>query len=76
MQDENIALKNRIAYLKTATYREREARAKLDLLKPGEKLVIIVDPKSTEPPKKDKRREVDTTKSNPEQWLEYFFPKS
>lgn len=76
LAEENEALRNKIAYLKTDIYKEREARAKLDLIKKGEKLVIIVDPKTDEDPAlKKKKKKVDATKSIPEQWIEYFFPE-
>ena len=38
---ENIEIKDKIAYLESDNYREKEAKDKLNLQKPGENVVVI-----------------------------------
>jgi cell division protein FtsB len=63
-------LKNKIIYYQSDSYKEKMLRAKLNLQKPGETVVVITpEPKAeiVEEKKRDKRL-------NPEKWWDYFFP--
>jgi hypothetical protein len=57
-----------IAYLKTDQYIEKEARTKLNLVKPGEKQINFTS--ST-----DSLAQVDLSKKSPNyiKWFNYFF---
>lgn len=66
---DNGQLSELIKYLDTPEYKEREAREKLNLKKPGEEVVVL--------PEDDNDGQVASaqaeTQSNPEKWLSYFF---
>lgn len=74
LQVENQNLQNLIAYYQTQSFKEKEARRKLGLVKPGENVVII----SKEPPP-SKTPAPSTTeepqKPNYRLWWEFFFEK-
>lgn len=74
LSEENFELKNKIAYYKTNSYRERLAREKLNLQKPGE-IVIVITPSS--PPSSEKKPVSKNTegdkRSNYQKWRDYFF---
>ena len=74
LEDSNTTLAEQILYLQTDSFKEREARTKLGLVKPGEK-VLVVPPaqKSIELPKPV---EAPKEKDNWQKWLEYFFKTS
>lgn len=57
-----------IEYLQTDSFKEREARLKLDLQKPGEKVVVISMPE-TDLINKEKQEK----KNNLNKWWRYFF---
>ena len=62
-------LKNNIVYYQSDSYKEKMLRAKLNMQKEGEKVVVITpEPKVEEVP--DTRTENLT---NPERWWRYFF---
>lgn len=64
-------LKNKIVYYQSDSYKEKMLRAKLNLQKKGEKVVVITpEPKAeiVEEKQADKR-------TNPEKWWDYFFPE-
>lgn len=74
---DNALTQNKIAYLESKDYQEREAKDKLNLQSPDENVVLvkptIVKENKTEekvspatPPQPEKI-------SNPEKWWEYFF---
>ena len=73
---DNTQLINLIAYLKTESFREKEARRKLGYKKPGEEVVAIpqdnfvhTDPGNT----KDSSPTPDQPQlSNPQKWWEYI----
>lgn len=76
LEGENIQLKNLIAYLKTESFREKEARRKLGYKKPGEQVVAIpqdnfihTDLGTTED---EQTTEPQTHLSNPQKWWEYI----
>lgn len=80
LNDTNIELKNLIAYLKTDSFKEREARRKLDYQKPGEKVLLIprseaeklrldISPSQAEEKPKSKIQIFSNWKA----WWEYMF---
>jgi len=76
IENENVQLKNLIAYLKTESFREKEARRKLGYKKPGEQVVAIpqdnfmyTDPGNT---KAEPTPESQPSLSNPQKWWEYI----
>ncbi|PIZ57094.1 hypothetical protein COY23_01890 [bacterium (Candidatus Torokbacteria) CG_4_10_14_0_2_um_filter_35_8] len=78
MEDENKNLGGLISYLKSEDYKEKEAKAKLDLKKPGEDVVIIPpkaksDTTSSEYQIEKEKEKVEDTRKNPEKWWQYFF---
>lgn len=63
---ENQKLKGELSYVKTPQFIEEEARNKLFLTKPNEKVVIIPTASSSANHKKE------VTKSNVQKWLDLF----
>ncbi|MDZ4248137.1 MAG: septum formation initiator family protein [Patescibacteria group bacterium] len=78
LEQRNLELKSLLAYYRTDSYKEKEARARLGYQQPGERVVVVPRPKNeelvsiTQP---GERAQPATPPSNPEQWLEYFFGK-
>lgn len=77
---ENSDITERIAYLESRDYKEREAKEKLNLQKPGETVVVITPGPSKEEIVENSNREKRILeiagiqeKSNPEKWWDYFF---
>jgi len=77
LNKENIQLKNLIAYLKTESFREKEARRKLGYKKPDENVVAIpqdnfihVEPGTTQT---ESSPENSIHLNNPQKWWEYIF---
>jgi len=69
LEDENLELTNLIEYFASSEYIEKEAREKLNLAKPGEKVVIVSKEKPLLPgDKKDFNQEI-----NFKTWWNYFF---
>lgn len=69
LSKDNGQLSELIKYLDTPEYKEREAREKLNLKKPGEEVVVL-------PEGSDQGQVASAqteTKSNPEKWFSYFF---
>ncbi|MBU4360523.1 septum formation initiator family protein [Patescibacteria group bacterium] len=66
LEKQNQELDQLIDFFSKQEFVEKQAREKLGLAKPGEKLVII--PKQQLPEK-----ELDQNKSMPELWFKYFF---
>ena len=77
LEKANLQIKNLIAYLKTESFREKEARRKLGYKKPGEQVVAL-------PQDNFVRTDLGTTKdagtpepeahlSNPQKWWDYIF---
>ena len=75
LEIENQNLKSQIAYYQTPSFKEKEARRKLGLVKPDEKVVIL----SKEPPKANNNppalSEEKPTKPNYQLWWEFFLKK-
>jgi len=77
LEQQNIQYKNLIAYLKTESFREKEARRKLGYQKPGETVIAIpkdsflhVDPGTT---KTNETLDNKPVLSNPQKWWDYVF---
>ena len=75
LEQQNAAFKNLIAYLKTESFKEKEARRKLGYRKPGEQVVAIpqdnfinTDPGNT---KGDAPVDNQPHLTNPQKWWEY-----
>ena len=70
---ENQNLKSQVAYYQTDSFKEKEAREKLGLAKPDEKVVILQnEPQSPAPTEATTEETVGEKKSNPRLWWEYF----
>ncbi len=76
LEEQNTQLKNLTAYYRTDSFKEKEARTRLNYQKPGERVIVVpmptgddssnltrpgIETKPTPPP------------SNPEAWWRYFF---
>lgn len=69
LQSEIATLKHQIVYYQSDSYREKMLRSKLNLQKPGEKVVVITPP----PAIQEVTDEKDKNLTNPQKWLKYFF---
>lgn len=70
---ENQNLKSQITYYQTDSFKEKEAREKLGLAKPDEKVVILQnEPQSPAPKETTSTENAGEKKSNPRLWWEYF----
>ena len=76
LEQQNVQYKNLIAYLKTESFREKEARRKLGYKKPGETVIAIpqdnflhIDPGTTQTNETPKNKPV---LSNPQKWWDYI----
>lgn len=72
LEKQNAEITDLIQYFRTESFQEREARRKLGLAKPGEKVVIVPtlsgkEEESIENPEHGKDW------SNPQRWWNYFF---
>ena len=77
IENENIETKDFVEYLKTNTYFEEQARRKLGLQEPGEKMLVINKDQLDENPYLNSETLVTNNniqlQSNPEKWFKYFF---
>jgi cell division protein FtsB len=73
IDEDNFELSNKIAYYKTNAYKERQAREKLNLQKPGEVVIVIPNTPQPEDKKGQSQKETKPQKSKPENWRDYFF---
>jgi cell division protein FtsB len=76
--DSNKQLESLLAYYQTDSYKEKEARIRLNFQKPGERVIPVPvkegdDTSSITQPGVE--TEPATPASNPKQWWEYFFSK-
>lgn len=69
LENEIQDLKNKIVYYQSDAYKEKMIRAKLNMKKEGEEVVVIAA--NPEPEKEDSMPE--EPKSNPQKWVDYFF---
>lgn len=84
IKQDTVSLEKIKEYISTSAYQEREAKQKLELKKPGEKVVIITPGSITanlsndelvsilRDPQAEKRIPAQT---NPERWWAFFFDK-
>lgn len=78
LEQRNLELQNLLAYYRTDSYKEKEARFRLNFQKPGERVVVVAAPPdeqvvSIAQPSTETRD--PTPPSNVEQWKQYFFGK-
>lgn len=79
LDEENFELQSKIAYYKTNAFKERQAREKLNLQRPGEIVIVVSGSQepvedNTEKIEKNKKNETNY-KKNYEKWWDYFFGK-
>jgi cell division protein FtsB len=69
MQESNKELSEKIIYYQSSSYRERIARERMGLMKPGEQVIVIL------PEAKSKTVEADPEDALPnyEKWFNFFF---
>ncbi|HEB01429.1 MAG TPA: septum formation initiator family protein [Candidatus Portnoybacteria bacterium] len=68
----NQELANLLEYFKTESFKEKEAREKLNLQKPGEKVVLMPSLEQTEE-EKEMKGEGEKGVSNSTKWWKYLF---
>jgi len=76
IQKDNANLSDKLAYLGSSDYQEKEAKDKLNLQRPGEAAVIMQPEQAktqTVAGEEASRQEIIVKVSNPEKWLDYFF---
>lgn len=74
LENENLKLADLLEYLNTDFFKEKEARLKLGLQKPGEKLIIISPSTGEEIPVEIEAPTPEEPKpSNPIRWLKRLF---
>ena len=71
LEEDNLELAKLLDYFQKESFKEKEARAKLNFKKPDEK-VIILTPSEEEPTEEGKSQE-EKTVSNSQRWWNYFF---
>jgi cell division protein FtsB len=77
IKQHNLELKSLLAYYQTDSYKEKQARARFNYQKPGERVVAVPypageDPTITQPGPETKPA---TPPTNPQRWYRYFFGK-
>lgn len=79
LEEKNQELKNLIAYLKTDSFKEREARRKLNYRKPGEKVLVVPNLAALTPEMTEGGGAAETPElkelPNYLKWWRYFFNK-
>lgn len=73
LKEKNQALSNLLSYFSSEESLEKEARLKLNLLKDGEKLVIISPDKKTDSKNQASENSREDKVSNFEKWQRYLF---
>ncbi len=73
IEGRNQQLTNLLEYFKEESYLEKEARLKLNLKKPGEKVVILSQSDSPEDLPLEIQPEIKKEEVNWWKWWEYFF---
>lgn len=71
LESERGDVEKLIAYLKSDSYIEKEARLNLNLAKPGEKQVNIMKSEADQ-----NNSGISRNSSNPSRWFDYFFSKN
>ncbi len=72
LEGEKLNLLETLEYLKSDFYKEKEAREKFGLQKPGEKAVVILPPEKKEEVKETTQKEI----SNFKKWWYYILNKT
>jgi cell division protein FtsB len=75
LNDQRDTLTYNLQYYQTDSYKEKEARAKLGLQKPGEGVVILPNPSDAQA-KKNAAKPAVVPKSNLRQWLDFLSGKA
>jgi cell division protein FtsB len=70
LRKESEEMKDKILYYQSPSYREKIARERFGLQKPGEEVVVIVPEKTST---KTDKVEKDKNQSNTQKWWDYFF---
>jgi cell division protein FtsB len=74
---DNLEIQDKIAYLESRDYQEREAKDKLNLQNPGENVVVIKPGVAKEPvpqvENENLTQPMPPNVSNPQKWWRYFF---
>jgi len=78
VQQRNLELKNLLAYYRTDSYKEKEARQRLNFQQPGERVVVVPVPPNedvTSLTQPGIETQPASPPSNPQRWMDYFFGK-
>lgn len=70
LENEIQDLKNKIVYFQSDAYKEKMLRAKLNLKKEGEQVVVIMPEPEVEQVSADEDK---NKRNNPQKWSHYFF---
>lgn len=73
LKTENQELSDLTSFLKDEAYIEQEARLKLNLKKPGEKVIIMPQQKEGQQEYDQSQEETESQKENWWEWWKYFF---
>lgn len=74
LNQDNESLEELISYFQTEEFKEKETKDKLNIIKEGEKLVLIKEQEiSIETIKEEKGAEVEVKRPNYYYWWHYFF---
>ncbi len=68
---DNLKLSELLGYFQKESFKEKEARAKLNFKKPGEKVIILTP--SEEEPMTEEELQKEEEISNIQKWWNYFF---
>ncbi|MDD3679045.1 MAG: septum formation initiator family protein [Patescibacteria group bacterium] len=71
LENEVQDLKNKIIYYQSDSYKEKMLRARLNLKKEGESVIVITPEPEVEEVVIENTKDI---KNNPQKWLSYFFP--
>lgn len=71
LEEGNLKLAGLLDYFQKESFKEKEARAKLNFKKAGEKVIILTP--SEEVPISENESQEEKGISNPRKWWEYFF---
>ena len=69
LEEENNTLKNKILYYQTESFKEKEARQRLGLQKPGEEVIVL----TPEEEQNQKQEEEKPKEPNYKKWWKFFF---
>lgn len=71
LEERNTELTSLITFFNTDAFLEQEARTRLSLQKPGEKVMIIPDVDLTT--EEEQKKNIELSLSNPRKWYNFFF---